>query len=125
MLNRYYGLLQFALVIPSLSGALSDSVCSGHKFFLWQSVGTLISTMIVQLILFMRVGSLYRNHLALWIVIGLYYLAEFAIMVIQQVSAKIFVPEPEASWPCLALDWHDWDAVVYVRSSASRIPRPN
>lgn len=114
MLNRYYGILQFALVIPSLSGAFSDSVCIDHKFYLWQTAGTLISTMIIQLILFLRVASLYQNHIALWIAVGLYYAAEFGIMVYQQVAASVYVPVPEGAWPCLAIEWHEWNLVVYV-----------
>lgn len=51
--NRYFGLLQFALVIPLLTDAFSATECP--KIFRWQPVGAMITTLICQFILGARV----------------------------------------------------------------------
>ena len=51
--NRYYGLVQFAFVIPLLTDALSPTQCL--KLFRWQPVGAMITTLMCQFILGARV----------------------------------------------------------------------
>ncbi|KIP12148.1 hypothetical protein PHLGIDRAFT_98513 [Phlebiopsis gigantea 11061_1 CR5-6] len=105
--NRYFGLLQFALVIPLLTDAFSATECP--KIFRWQPVGAMITTLICQFILGARVFVLYSYSNIILGVLGVIWLAEFGFM--SATMTKVFPapsPAPGVAVPCVAIGPEAW-----------------
>lgn len=117
VLNRYYGLIQFALVIPlfttPITHAISVETCL--KIFRWQPVGALISTFLSQVIMGSRVYALYGKSNIVIGVLGTIMLAEFIIHVIT--LTKVFPapsPAPGVVVPCVAIGPTNWLIAFWV-----------
>ncbi|KAF8076748.1 hypothetical protein FPV67DRAFT_430605 [Lyophyllum atratum] len=130
VLNRYYGLIQFAVVIPlfttPITHAISVETCQSEspltsfhtcyltlqtisEIFRWQPVGALISTFLSQIIMGSRVYALYGKSKIIIGVLGTIMLAEFIIHVIT--LTKVFPapsPAPGVIVPCVAIGPTNW-----------------
>lgn len=105
--NRYYGLVQFAFVIPLLTDALSPAQCL--KIFRWQPVGAMITTLLCQFILGARVYVLYSYSYTVMVLLGLIWIAEFGFMA--ATMTKVFPapsPAPGVPVPCVAIGPEAW-----------------
>ncbi|TFK35973.1 hypothetical protein BDQ12DRAFT_737250 [Crucibulum laeve] len=128
VLNRYYGLIQFAVNIPlfttPITHAISPETCL--KIFRWQPVGALISTILSQLIMGSRVYALYGRSNVVLAILAVVMLAEFGVDV--KTLTVVFPtpsPAPGVVVPCVAIGPEKWliafwsmplvyDAVTFV-----------
>lgn len=105
--NRYYGLVQFALVIPLLVDAFTPAQCL--QIFRWQPVGAMLTTLLCQFILGARVYALYSQSIIVLGLLGTVYLAEFGIMAFT--LTLVFpapAPAPGVAVPCVAIGPTKW-----------------
>lgn len=100
--NRYYGLVQFAFVIPLLTDALSPTQCL--KLFRWQPVGAMLTTLMCQFILGARVFVLYSYSYAVLALLGIIWTAEFGFMAFTMTEVyPAPSPAPGVPVPCVAI----------------------
>ncbi|RDB20003.1 hypothetical protein Hypma_012882 [Hypsizygus marmoreus] len=109
--NRYYGLIQFAVVIwlitTPVTNAVSVETCL--KIFRWQPVGALISTVLSQVIMGSRVYALYGRSNAILGILAFIMLAEF---IIHAYTLTLVFPAPSPApgvvVPCVAIGPTKW-----------------
>ncbi|GLB34156.1 hypothetical protein LshimejAT787_0110400 [Lyophyllum shimeji] len=117
VLNRYYGLIQFAVVIALITTPITQAISVGTclKIFRWQPVGALISTFLSQVIMGGRVYALYGKSIVIAAVLGTIMVAEFIIHVIT--LTKVFPapsPAPGVVVPCVAIGPTNWLIAFWV-----------
>jgi len=111
LFNRYYGLLEFSLVVVLITTPITNafSVESCKKVFLWQPVGALVSTFISQTIMGSRVYALYGNSKILAGGLSVIMVAEFIVHV--YTLTRVFpapAPAPGIPIPCVAIGPTQW-----------------
>ncbi|KAG5650117.1 hypothetical protein H0H81_000614 [Sphagnurus paluster] len=111
VLNRYYGLIQFAVIIPMIitpiTSVISAETCK--KIHLWQPVGALISTFLSQTIMGGRVYALYAKSTIVLVTLGFIMLAELLIHI--YVLTQVFPapsPAPGVVVPCVVVGPTNW-----------------
>ncbi|TFK33082.1 hypothetical protein BDQ12DRAFT_739019 [Crucibulum laeve] len=117
ILNRYYGLLQFAVSVPlyttPITHAISIHTCL--KMILWQPIGAQITTIISHIIMGARVYALYDGSKIILMILGLLMVAEY---VVQSISMTVFIPAPspmpEVTFPCVATGPTRWLIAFWV-----------
>ncbi|PCH42153.1 hypothetical protein WOLCODRAFT_163561 [Wolfiporia cocos MD-104 SS10] len=106
-LDRYYGLVQFAVVIPLLTDAFTVEDCP--KIFRWQPVGAMLSTLISQTILGSRVYALYSQSKRVLMILAVVMAAEFAV---EAYTLTVVFPAPSPApgviVPCVAIGPTPW-----------------
>jgi len=75
--NRYFGLLQLSFVMTLLANVWSHEACI--HMYLWEPVGTLISTVLSQMILGSRVYAVFSRNKMVAFVLGSTLIVEVAI----------------------------------------------
>ncbi|KAF8643352.1 hypothetical protein AX16_009081 [Volvariella volvacea WC 439] len=117
LVNRYYGLLQFAIVIVLITTPITDaiSVETCKSIFLWQPVGALISTFLSQCIMFARVYALYSQSRVIAGILGTIMLAEMGVHVYTMtVVFPAPIPAPGVKIPCVAIGPLPWLIAFWV-----------
>ncbi|KAF5388050.1 hypothetical protein D9615_000702 [Tricholomella constricta] len=117
VLNRYYGLIQFAvcivLITTPITNAISVDAC--QKIFLWQPVGALISTFLSQAIMGSRVYALYGRSNIILGILGAIVLAEF---IVHAYTMTLVFPAPSPApgvvLPCVAIGPTNWLITFWV-----------
>lgn len=93
LLNRYFGLLQFALeaslITTPITNAFSVDICK--RIFRWEPVGALITTLLSQGIMLGRVCTMYGRSLVIAGILGTVMLAEFGF---QAYTLTVVSPMP-------------------------------
>ncbi|RDB20004.1 hypothetical protein Hypma_012883 [Hypsizygus marmoreus] len=109
--NRYYGLLEFSMVIVLITTPITNafSVERCKNVFLWQPVGALISTFLSQAIMGSRVYALYGKSMIIAGLLGLIILPE---LIIHAYTLTMVFPAPSPGpgilIPCVAIGPTRW-----------------
>jgi len=106
LLNRYYGLVQFALVVPLITTPITNafSVDACKHIFRWEPVGALISTLLSQVIMGSRVYALYGKSTYVAGILGNMLLIQFIFHA--YTMTRVFqapAPAPGIPVPCIAI----------------------
>lgn len=106
LLNRYYGLLEFAMVVPLMTTPITNlfSIEACSKIYRWEPVGALITTVLSQAIMGSRVYAMYGKSWVVAGILGTIMSAEFGV---QAYTLTVVFPAPSPApgipVPCVAV----------------------
>jgi len=96
--NRYFGLLQFSIVISLTVGAWSPATCKNG--YLWEPVGGIISTIISQVLLGSRVYALYDKNRIIGISLIVPLLVQLCVHAYATTTIRMPSAIPGVPTPC-------------------------